>query len=137
MSGVANMAKGIASIAKLKSAMRELPIRVRADVAREAAPVLNRLLHSDFDAGRTVYGDARPLGVDGKPLDLTKSGKTRATLNFVSVGTILRVQLGTKYARYLVGKYKVLPTTLPAAYRGELEALVRSHVEAFQREAMS
>ncbi len=132
MSGVANMARGISSLGRLRSSIAALPLRVRTEVATKAVGILTARLRDDFDSGRTAYSTARPLSVDGRPPDLTASGKTRGALAFVSVGTIVRAQLSTRYAKFLVGKYKILPSTLPAAWRVELETLVRNSVADFE-----
>ncbi len=137
MSGVANMAKGISSLNRLRASIRDLPLRIRAEVATKAAGILTARLRDDFDSGRTVYGASRPLSVAGTALDLTVSGKTHGALAFVSVGTIVRAQLSTRYAKYLVGKYKILPSSLPAAWRVELETLVRDYVRTFEAEVSS
>ena len=134
MSGVANMQRGIDSMNRLKSAIRDLPLRIRTAVAKDAAGILNVELHKDFAAGETVYDTPRPLSVKGKPLTLVKTDRVRSALNFVVIGTILRAQLGTKYARYLIGKYKILPMSLPASWRTKLEQLVRDYREIFERE---
>lgn len=134
MSGVANMAQGITSMNRLKRAIKDLPLRIRSAVAKDAAEVMNMELRSDFASGRTVYDTPRPLSVQGKPLTLVKTGKTREALSFVVIGTILRAQLGMKYARYLVGKYAILPMSLPAAWRAKLQQIVREYREDFARE---
>lgn len=67
---------------------------------------------------------------DGVPLDLYETGKTRETLKFVVDGTIVRCRLGPRYAKYLIGKYKILPigdrTAMPTAWRFALGELVRT-----------
>jgi hypothetical protein len=137
VSGVRNMSKGISSLARLRSTIKELPLRIRADVARDAQAVLTKALDESFDSGKTVYGQARPLGVKGNALSLVATHKTRSALAFVAVGTIVRAQLNTKYARYLIGKYGILPQSLPASWRAELESIVRKHRDRFQAEASS
>jgi hypothetical protein len=80
---------------------------------------------SAFTSGRNVYGDARPTGADGHALSLVKSGKTRRTIEFVANGTIVRCVLGTRYARYLIGRFGILPNgTLPAQWSAALQPLV-------------
>jgi hypothetical protein len=136
VSGVRNMAKGLATLNKMKSAMRGLPIRVRTAVAKDGESKLTNETRGDFESGRTVFGEPRRLGVKGQALSLVKSGRTAAALRFVAVGTILRAHLPTKHAKYLIGKYKILPSgrSLPAAWRAELESSVREQVRVFQQE---
>lgn len=135
MSGVPNLAKGITSLNRLRSSIKALPLRIRTAVAKDAAEILTREIRDEYDSGRTVYDTPRPLGVAGQPLSLVKTGKVRGSLAFVTVGTIVRAQLSTRYARYLVGKYKILPQRLPVKYAQALEQLVREYVEDFEREA--
>jgi hypothetical protein len=106
--------------------LRALPITLAAAVATEAAPALTGLTHGAFTGGQTVYGDARPRGVDGQPLKLYKSGATESGLRFVSVGTIVRCVLPNKYQRYLI-RYGILPNGgMPVAWRAKLAEIVRA-----------
>jgi hypothetical protein len=115
----------ISSIKKLKASLRSLPLSVAHDVAKRASPAMTSLTLEAFDGGRSVYGEARPAGVDGKPLDLVRSGATRAGLRFTSNGTVVRCVLGQNYVRYLIGKYGILPNgALPVAWSRKLGELV-------------
>lgn len=117
----------ISQIKDFKRKLNELPKSVAHDVAQRAAPDLTQLSREAYDAGRTVYGESRPAGVNGNALTLKKTGATERDLRFVSVGTIVRCVLGPKYARYLIGKYSVLPNgALPAAWSAKLRELVLS-----------
>lgn len=79
-----------------------------------------------YDGGKTVYGEARPLGASGQPLSLEASGATRRTLRFTATGTVVRCVLGTRWAKYLIGKYAILPNgALPAGWSRRLDQLVR------------
>ena len=58
----------------------------------------------------------------GKPQSRRKSPGARRekvgmhvcdTIGFVSVGTIVRASLPQRYARYLIGKYRILPQIIP------------------------
>jgi hypothetical protein len=109
----------------LQKNLRKLPITIAHDIAQRAAPKMTDLTRGDFDAGTTVYGQPRPRGVDGAPLDLERTGATRRALMFTATGMIVRAVLGTKYARYLIGKYDILPNgALPVKWRAELQKLV-------------
>lgn len=134
MSGVKNITRGIDSINRLKAAIKDTPLRIRRAVALDAAEILSARMRDSFAAGQTVYDTPRPLSVDGKPLSLVKTGRTKEALNFVAIGTILRAQLPTKYAKFLVGKYKIMPQRLPAAWAQELATLVREYREVFEQE---
>lgn len=141
MSGIANMAAGITSINRFRSAVKALPLRIRSAVAKDSEAVLTRQTQEAYDGGETVYGTPRPTSKSkerpGAALTLRKSGKVRGSLAFVAIGTILRAQLGMRYAKYLVGKYGVLPNgRIPALMRAELEKIVREYAEDFEREAL-
>jgi GDP-L-fucose synthase len=82
------MAAGISSIARLRTAIKDLPIRIRSAVAKDAEAVLTSAVRESFDEGETVYGTARPASKTGQPLTLRKTGATRSDLGFVAVGTI-------------------------------------------------
>jgi hypothetical protein len=130
------MAKGLATIAAFRSRVRELPLRIQTATAKAGEAVLTQMLQGDFDAGRTVFDSARPLGVKGQPLSLVKTGRTRGHLSFVAIGRILRSHLPTKHARYLIGKYQILPSSrIPAPWSRALTTIVREHFDDFQREA--
>lgn len=114
------------SIKALKSTLRALPKTVAVDVARRAAPAMTTLTTSAFNSNRSVYNDPRPTGANGQALTLVKSGRTRDALRFVSVGTIVRCALPTKWAKYLIGKYGILPNgALPAQWSRRLAEVVK------------
>lgn len=113
------------SIRDVKRSIAALPTTIAHDVATRGAPVLTALALTSFDSNQSVYGDPRPLGVDGEQLTLERTGATRRTLRFTSSGTIMRCVLGTKYARFLIGKYSVLPNgAMPEAWRAALGTVV-------------
>ena len=112
------------TLKELSGKLRALPKTLAAEVAAKAAPEITGLAQSAYDGGQTVYGDARPQGVDGE-LDLVATGTARAQIRFVAIGTQMRCVLGPKYARYLIGKYKILPIrALPASWRAKLGEVV-------------
>lgn len=122
---MAGLKGDLSSLRALKSRIKNLPLSVAHDVAQRAAPVLTSATRGAFDSGRSVYGEPRPLGVDGRQLDLRRTGATAAQLRFVSNGTIVRCVLGPSYARYLIGKYGILPNgPLPADWSRKLGVLV-------------
>jgi len=115
----------IANFGRLKRELKALPISMAAAVASESAPGLTARTRSAFSSRVNVYGDARPEGVNGGPLTLERSGKTRDNLQFVSNGRVVRAVLGTPYAKYLIGKYKVLPNgAMPVEWARYLSGLV-------------
>jgi hypothetical protein len=116
----------IRKLSDLKRIIQKAPITVAQDVAKRAAPALTALTVQAFNSGANVYGDPRPLGVDGRQLTLRKSGATARTMKFTSDGgTIVRCVLGPEYAKYLIGRYGVLPNgALPARWSARLGELV-------------
>jgi hypothetical protein len=116
-----------ASIRRLNRQLRAMPITVAHDIAQRAAPVLTKLAREAHAARRSVYGESRPVGASGEILDLEVTGDTAATLRFEASGTIVRCVLGTPYAKYLIGKYGILPNgDLPAEWEAALVELVRT-----------
>lgn len=115
----------LASLKALKQTIRTRPVTIAADVARRAAPAMTGLATDAFASDRTVYGEARPESTHGGSLSLVKSGATRDALRFVSIGTIVRCVLPTKWARYLIGKYGILPNgALPVAWSRKLDQVL-------------
>jgi hypothetical protein len=112
---------------RLKKNLRQMPVSMAHDVAQRTAPSVTSLTTIAFNSGRTVYGDARPRGVDGRALTLRRTGNTERTIRFVANGRIVRCVLGPKYARFLVGKYQVLPMgRIPAEWQARIAELVAS-----------
>ncbi len=110
---------------KLGSRLQKFPTSVAHNVAQQSAPTLTALSQRAYDSGQTVYGDARPDGTGGQALDLVQTGLTKATLRFTAVGTIVRCVLGTRYAKYLIGKYRILPMgAMPTAWSRKLADIV-------------
>lgn len=111
---------------KLQHALDRMTVEIAEKVAKQTAPLLTEATQSAYDSGRTVYGPARPLGVTGDPLDLKASNLTRNTIGFTATGTVVRASLGTKYAKYLIGKYKILPNgRMPASW----EQIISEQIE--------
>ena len=76
-----------------------------------------------------MYGDARPKGVDGRPLTLVRTGRTRSMVRFSATGTIVRAVLAVPYAKYLIGKYEILPNgRLPSTWRKTITRVVGESV---------
>lgn len=115
---------GIDSIRDLQARIRKFPTTVAHDVAQRSAPVITGLTQAAFGGGRTVYGDARPEGVNGNRLSLERTGAVKRQLGFRATGTQVRCVLGPKYARYLIGKYAILPIhALPADWSRRLREI--------------
>lgn len=116
-------AAGLRSLQSLKRALTKLPITSVARIAARAAPAMTELAASAYDAGKTVYGSARPRGVAGE-LDLVKTGASRRAMRFNATGRDIRTAQLPRYTRYLIGKYDVLPNgPLPLAWRERLREI--------------
>jgi hypothetical protein len=112
------------SLQSLRRALAKLPLTASARIASAAAPAVSALAREAYDGGRTVYGGARPKGVDGKPLDLVKSGASRRAAQFAAEGTRMRTAVLPRYTRYLIGKYDVLPNgPLPVTWQERLREI--------------
>ncbi len=114
-------------LTQLGASMRALPRAIQFEAAKAVAPVATELAQAAFNAGQTVYGDARPAGVDGNALTLVQSGDARRALRFVADGTAVRCDLSAApHLRFLIGKYKVLPNNkIPFAWRRRISEVVQ------------
>jgi hypothetical protein len=119
-------------LGELAQMFRALPGKLAEDVARRGAPKLTEDLQGNFDSGASAYG--KPFaGKDGKALTLKKTGKTEEALRFTYEGTVMRTPALPKYARYLIGKYGILPSgrqALPPAWRALLAETARTYKPA-------
>lgn len=121
----------LANIDHLRIALAKQPTTLAEDAARSAAPPITGETQKSFRTGETVYSTARDLGKGGEPLTLVKSGAVERQLGFTSIGTQLRAVLSTPYAKYLVGKYEILPNkSIPQGWRPTIKSKVD---EAFDR----
>jgi hypothetical protein len=112
----------------LNKRLRALPISIAHNIAHRAAPMLTTLAVEAHQARRSVYGESRPAGADGEILDLVVTGDTARDLRFVANGTVVRAVLGTRYAKYLIGKYGMLPNgAIPVSWSDALKDLVATY----------
>jgi hypothetical protein len=117
----------LSTLRKLNAHLRTLPTSVAHEAAKRAAPMLTGMTREAFSSKRSVYGEARPTGKGGSVLSLRRKGDTERELRFVANGTIVRCVLGPKYARFLIGKYGILPNgAMPVAWSRRLKDLVDS-----------
>lgn len=136
MSGATGLKGDLSTLKGLNAKIRQMPLSIAHEVAQRSAPVLTGEAQNAYATGRTVYGDARPLGVHGNELTLVRTGLTLSTLRFAATGTIVRCVLGPKYARFLIGKYGILPNG-NAAIPARWTALLRGIVDAVFAEQAS
>lgn len=113
-------------IAGIQRALNATITTIASDVAKRTAPVFTAATRQAFESGTDVYGKARPAGVDGGSLSLVQSGATRAALGFGSSGTLVKCVLPTAWAKFLIGKYRILPNgrALPLAWRKRMAQVV-------------
>jgi len=113
---------------QVKGYLKQIGVEGKERIANLGAKSLTEIARKDYLAGRNVYGEARVLGENGNALTLIKSGDTLRDLQFEAKGTRIRVVLGTPYAKYLVGKYRILPVgsggELPTMWRGAIKIIV-------------
>lgn len=113
----------------LAQMFRELPQKLASDVAERGAPALTGDLQGNFDSGASAYGKAF-VSKDGRPLTLKKTGATDAALRFTHAGTVMTTPALPGYARYLIGKYGILPSgkqAMPPAWKALLAEIARTH----------
>lgn len=114
-------ARGLRSIQSLKRVLQKLPITATARIAAGAAPAMSDLAQGAHSSGKTVYDRPRPRGVDGEALSLDRTGATKRALQFLATGRDIRTTTLPRYAKFLIGKYGLLPNgPLPQAWRERL-----------------
>lgn len=119
-----SLARQISDMRAVQQAINRLPETVAHRVAERAAVAITEQAQRSYDAGQTVYGDARPRGESGGELDLVETNKVRSNVRFEANGRVMRAVLPTRYAPYLVGKYRVLPMgDLPRAWVKTIEEI--------------
>jgi hypothetical protein len=109
----------VTSLSKFSADLRRLPTVVAQKVALAAAPALTAAARSTFDAGENAYGTTWAPRADGTRATLKKSGSLANRIQYVAIGTKIRVALGVSYAKYVIGKRPVFPAqggALPVAY---------------------
>lgn len=119
------------SLKTLRERIQSLGVDVATRVADASAGELSSQARSDFDAGRTAYGATRPRGRYG-PLSLIRTGATRASLGFSAIGTAVIARLVPKYAKYLIGKYVILPAgraAVPTKWTDAIDPIAMREVE--------
>ena len=124
----------VATLAKFSQDLKRLPRVVAQKVAAAAAPALTAAGRETFDAGETAYGDAWAPKEDGTRATLVKSGDLSKHLNYVAIGTKLRVALGVRYAKYVIGKRPVFPSQSQGLPQSFISALSRTAVDVCRAE---
>ena len=143
--GMARLNRAIAALAN--------PIAIQAEIARRVAAEITSKALASWDAHESVYGDPRThhAGKGRKfkgrkyhgrssgghrkgsgDLSLILTGKTRSMLRFTSDGgRKIRASLGTRYAKYLIGKYGILPcgnAAMPVAWQAAIRSIASEYM---------
>lgn len=120
---------GVTSLQDFSKKLRELPRTVAIKVAAAAAPALTNAAKATFASSQNAFGEDWVPGAEGQTVTLKESGTLASTIQYVAVGTKIRVALGTRYAKYQVGKRPIFPRQgdpLPEAYRDALESTTKA-----------
>jgi hypothetical protein len=124
------------SIRDIKADIAKQSRSVAHDIAQRVAPSITALARDAYTSGRNVYGDARPRGANGQALSLIASGDTFSDLRFRVSGTVLWCDLGTPYAKYLIGKYKIMPIGDRTAVPVDWSRTIRAITDEVLRQSM-
>lgn len=127
MSGLKGNTQNLRAINKKLQAM---PKVLAEKLAKKAAGTLTELVQGTYGK-KSVYGDAIHLEAGN---NLVKTGSVKSALRFVAVGTIVRAALNQKYARYLIGKYGILPNGNAAMPVSWTKALKQEAKRLFETE---
>jgi len=123
------------SLRDIKDRLHRHGVLTAQEVAARVAPMIESMAHADFDAGRNCYGDVRALGKYG-PVTLRRTGRMRASFGFDAVGSTIRSRLLANYAKYMIGRFKILPigdrTAIPVKWRRAIDDVF--HAVVFERD---
>jgi len=128
----------ISTLARFSAKLSAFPRVIANKVAAAAAPALTAVAQGTFSAGETAYGVGWQPKVDGDRATLNVTGSLARGIQYVAIGTLLRVRLAVDYAKYQVGKRPVFPTQgspLPAVYRNALAQAAADVIRAEVRAA--
>lgn len=109
----------MSSLKQFASGLRALPKTLASRVTATVAPALSAAANKTFDAGTDAYGVPWAPGADGRKVTLEKTGALKRFLQYVAIGTRLRVSLGVPYAKFQIGRRPVFPrqgAALPVEY---------------------
>lgn len=119
---------GVSKMSGIRKMLAALPRTVAQTTATKVAVALSDMTQAAYDSGSTVYDTARPTGAKGA-LDLVDTGAARNGIGFIAVDTIVRSAMTVRYAKYLVGKYKIMPVgVLPSAWQERIRAIFEEEV---------
>lgn len=106
----------LSQLSRIAASLRKAgSVQTAQKVASEMAVDYTERARTAFQAGQSVYGDAR-VGKHGGTPTLYRTGKLFGSIVYRSIGTIVRTVLGVPYARFNI-RFGILPRkTLPTAW---------------------
>jgi len=123
----------LGTLKKFSASLRRMPTVVAQKIATATAPKLTEAARETFAQSEDAYGAPWMPGAKGQTVTLRKSGALLNTLEYVAIGTLLRVALAVSYAKYQVGRRPVTPRQgepLPIVYLNALALAAKSACQA-------
>lgn len=115
---------------RFRASLRDMSEKAAMHAAKRARAFLTYQAKQSYAAGVNVFDQSRPEGVNGNHLTLIKTTDTIQSFEFGGEGTVVKVKLGTPYAKYLVGKYVILPIfTIPSKWMAALRQFAREGLD--------
>lgn len=128
----------VASLTNFSAKLRQLPTVLGQKIAAAAAVEITELARQTFNAGEDSYGDSWVPGSKGQAVTLHRTGSLANYIQYVAIGTKLRVSLGVSYAKYQIGKRPIFPKAgepLPTSYVQTLKRITAEIILAELRAA--
>ena len=131
------------NLPRFREALSKIPATIATRAAKHGAIAITALARDAFDAGVTPYGKQRPEGggkyVPAHFASVYRTGSLRAAMGFTSghKGKLLfiRATLGVPYAKYMIGRFWLLPFGNMRIPRSWIDALNNATRQAFQEES--
>lgn len=128
------------SLFALRKKLQGISFAVASAVARRGAAAVTMMARTSYVSGENVYGDGREAGKGGAFLSLIKSGDTLKFMFFEPIGASMRCSLGTPYAKYLIGKYTILPhggVAMPVKWKQALDRIMNEEAGRETQKALA
>lgn len=123
---MADTTEPITSLKRFSAGLRAIGNKALAiEIAKDAAAAITAAARATFEAGETPYHVPWRPGYDGQRVTLRESGALAKGIEYVAYGTMLRLRLGAKHAKYQVGRRPVTPrqdAPLPPEYVAAIKA---------------
>lgn len=134
---MSNLKGDLRSIRKLSESIRTMPFWLARAVARNAAAAITKEAQASYDSGQDPYGVDWAPSAEGDRVDLNESGAMRSFVEYVAVGSKMRMVLGVPYAKYQVGKRPIGPRQGAPLPKNYIAALERAIDKSVREEALS